>query len=186
VARELQLIGYLRLFAECEVEYLIVGGVGARLQGAATTTQDVDIMPEPSPANLQRLARALSDRSTEKKELDSTEYSEHAVVDPTEFRTNDVCSLRTKFGVIDVLMDLPGVGGFDVVRRNARRYDWNETTLWVAAIDDIITSKEVADRAKDRRALDALYEARDHLREHPDAYELPNDALDVEELDSEE
>jgi hypothetical protein len=33
-----------------------------------------------------------------------------------------------------------------------------------------------------------LYEARDHLREHPDPYELSNDALDVEtnEIDSEE
>lgn len=32
-------------------------------------------------------------------------------------------------------------------------------------------------RAKDRRALDALYEARDHLREHPDEYELSEGSL---------
>jgi hypothetical protein len=43
---EFQLIGYLRLFAESRVEYLLVGGVGARIQGSATTTQDIDIMPE--------------------------------------------------------------------------------------------------------------------------------------------
>jgi hypothetical protein len=108
MARELQLIGYLRLLDDTGVEYLIVGGVGARLQGAATTTQDVDIMPEPSPENLRRLAQALSDDSTEKKEPDATEYRAHPIVDPMEFRTQDVCSLRTRFGVIDVLMDLPG------------------------------------------------------------------------------
>jgi hypothetical protein len=43
--RELQLIGYLRLFATEGVEYLLVGGVAARLQGAATTIRDIDVMP---------------------------------------------------------------------------------------------------------------------------------------------
>jgi hypothetical protein len=177
---ELQLIGYLRLFAELGVEYLLVGGVGARIQGAATTTQDVDIMPEPSPENLRRLAEALSDESTEKKEAGETRYRPHRVVDPMEFRTEEICSYRTRRGVIDVLMELPGVGGYDIVIRNARHYDWQDITISVADLDDIITSKETADRAKDWRALDALYEARDYLRDHPDPYELTDDALDVE------
>jgi hypothetical protein len=176
---ELQLIGYLRLFAAEGVEYLLVGGVGARLQGAATTTQDVDIMPEPSPENLERLARALSDDSTEKKHAGEVDYRAHRAVDAMEFRTEDVSSYRTRYGVLDVIMELPGVGGYDIVMRNARRYDWQDVTLHVAAIDDIITSKETADRAKDRRALDALYEARDYLREHQDPYEIDDDALDV-------
>jgi hypothetical protein len=180
MAREFQLIGYLRWFAENEVDYLLVGGVGARIQGSATTTQDIDVMPEPSVENLKRLARALSDTSTEKKESSSTEYRSHPVIDPMEFRISDVSSYRTRFGVIDVLMELPGVGSFDAVRRSARRYEWEGITISVASIDDIITSKETADRAKDRRALDALYEARDHLREHPDPYELSAEALDPE------
>jgi len=178
--REFQLIGYLRLFAEAGVEYVLVGGVGARIQGAATTTQDIDIMPEASVENMERLARSLSHEQTEKKEFGMTEYVPHPVIDPMEFRASDVSSFRTRFGVIDVLMDLPGVGAFDAVHRNARRYEWETVTLSVASLDDIIASKETADRAKDRRALDALYQARDHLREHPDAYELSDRALDPE------
>jgi hypothetical protein len=185
VAREFQLIGYLRLLAENDVDYLLVGGVGARIQGSATTTQDIDIMPEPSSLNLDRLAQALSNQETEKKEAGSTAYLPHDLIDSMEFRTSDVSSYRTRFGVIDVLMELPGVGPFDAVRRNARRYQWEDVTISVASIDDIITSKETADRAKDRRALDALYEARDHLREHPDPYELPGRALDPEGEDDE-
>ena len=179
MAGELQLIGYLRLFAEREVVYLLVGGVGARLQGAATTTQDLDVMPEPSPDNLRRFADALSGPTTEHKPTNATTYQPHPVVDPMEFRTSDVCSYRTERGVIDVLMELPGVGGYDAVIGNARRYDWQGITIVVAAIDDIITSKETVDRAKDRRAIDALYAARDHLREHPDPYELSDESLDV-------
>lgn len=180
MAREFQLIGYLRLLAENDVEYILVGGVGARIQGTATTTQDIDLMPEPSVENLERLARALSDASTEKKWPTSTGYRSHPVVDAMEFRTSDVSSYRTRFGVIDVLMELPGVGSYDATQRNARRYEWESLIISVASIDDIITSKETADRAKDRRALDALYEARRHLREHPDPYELSRDALDPE------
>jgi hypothetical protein len=82
-------------------------------------------------------------------------------------------------------MELPGVGPFDAVQRNARRYEWEAITITVASIDDIFTSKETSDRAKDRRALDALYEARDHLREHPDPYELSEQALNPEREDYE-
>ena len=180
MAGEFQLIGYLRLFAEHGVEYLIVGGVGARLQGAATTTQDIDIMPDPNPANLRRLAQALSYLSTEKKEASSIHYETHDTVDPGEFRRADISSFRTTLGVIDVLMDLPGVGTFDDVRQNARRYEWEDVIIVVASLDDIITSKQTADRAKDWRAMDALEAARDHLRDHPDGYELSDSDLDVQ------
>jgi len=36
---DFQLIGYLKILAEHQVDYLLVGGVGARIQGAATTTK---------------------------------------------------------------------------------------------------------------------------------------------------
>jgi hypothetical protein len=82
--------------------------------------------------------------------------------------------------VIDVLMELPGVGTFDAVRPNARRYGWDNLAILVASIDDIITSKETADRAKDWRAMDALYDARARLRDRPDDYVLSESALDVQ------
>jgi len=183
MADEFQLVGYLRLLAKYGVDYLIVGGVGGRIQGAATTTGDIDIMPDPSPANLGRLAAALSGRSTEKKGASSTVYETHETVDAMEFRTADVSSYRSLYGLIDVLMELPGVGPFDAVHRNARRYQSDDIVLIVASIDDIITSKETAGRSKDWRAMDALYQARDHLRDHPDAYEESEEALETSEGD---
>jgi len=180
VAREFQLTGYLRILAANQVDYLIVGGVGGRIQGAATTTQDIDIMPDPNPENLVRLAAALSGIDTRKKEAGSTSYEDHDAVDPMEFRTVDIASFETRYGTIDVLMELPGVGTFDVVNQHARGYEWQGIELRIASLDDIITSKESADRAKDWRAMDALYEARDRLRERPDEFGLSNDDLDVQ------
>jgi hypothetical protein len=179
VPPEFQLLAYLRRFADHDVDYLIVGGVAGRVQGAATTTQDIDIMPEPSPENLERLAVALSNIETRKKEAGSTTYEPHDIVDPMEFRTADISSYVTRHGVIDVLMELLGVGTYDEVRRRARAYETRGIPILVADIDDVITSKETADRAKDHRALDALYEARDRLREYADKFELSEQQLDV-------
>jgi hypothetical protein len=180
VAPEFQLIGYLRLLAEHDVEYIIVGGVAGRLQGAATTTQDIDIMPEPSPENLRRLATALSNLETRKKESGSTSFAPHNEIDPMEFRTETVSSFETRYGAIDVLMDLPGVGTFDATRPHARRYEWQGIVIMTASLDDIITSKKSADRAKDWLSMDALYEARERLRERPDDFELVDLDLDVQ------
>jgi hypothetical protein len=183
VAPEFQLIGYLEHLAEHGVEYLIVGGVAGRVQGAATTTQDLDIMPDPAPANLERLADALNALDVERKSAQSAAYQPVESVHASVFRTEAICSFRTRLGVIDVLMELPGVGDFDAVRPNARRYEVGGREIVVASLDDVITSKETADRAKDWRAMDALHAARDRLRERPDGYELPENALDMEEPD---
>jgi hypothetical protein len=132
---EIQLIGYIKLLAENEVDYLIVGGVGGRIQGSGSTTQDLDIMPNPDPENLKRLARALSSAVTRKKEMNSTAYVAHDTVDANEFKTETVLNFDTGLGGIDVLMELPGVGTFDAVRPSAKRYEFEGIVLVVADID---------------------------------------------------
>jgi hypothetical protein len=54
----------LRIFdALAGVNYIVVGGVAATLHGAPRLTFDLDIVPDPSPANIERLAAALSSAS---------------------------------------------------------------------------------------------------------------------------
>ncbi|HLF44750.1 MAG TPA: hypothetical protein VJA46_14660, partial [Acidimicrobiia bacterium] len=57
-------VAALRVLVEHQVEFLLVGGVAARLRGAPMLTQDVDITPSTDRDNLERLAAAL-------KELDA-------------------------------------------------------------------------------------------------------------------
>ena len=151
------------------MRYLIVGGVGGRLQGVPTTTGDLDIVPDPDLDNLQRLAVALSGPNTWKKPVDSVEFVQHPVVEPSEFWSERMTQYRTVNGGIDVLIELPGVGPFDALIRASRRYELAgyDLTIHVANLDDIIRSKEYADRAKDWRALDSYYEARAASRARP-------------------
>jgi hypothetical protein len=51
--------GILRNLARHEVEFIVVGGVSAVLQGAPATTVDLDIVYRLSPANIERILVAL-------------------------------------------------------------------------------------------------------------------------------
>ena len=50
-----------RVLLAFDVRFVLVGGVAAQLRGWTETTLDIDIVPDPDPENLGRLARALND-----------------------------------------------------------------------------------------------------------------------------
>ena len=51
----------LRILCRHEVEFLVVGGVAAILQGSPLTTDDLDVVYSSSEDNTARLAAALAD-----------------------------------------------------------------------------------------------------------------------------
>jgi predicted nucleotidyltransferase len=48
----------LQVLAEHEVAYVLIGGMAVQTHGHVRTTNDADLIPEPDPANLRRLAAA--------------------------------------------------------------------------------------------------------------------------------
>jgi hypothetical protein len=139
--------------------------------------------PGPRPRELARLAAALSGPATQKKPASATEYMPHPQVDPAEFFTDYMAMYKTPHGAVDVLIELPGVGPFDALTRNAHRYDLSPSgmKIYVAGLKDIIRSKEHAGRTKDLIAMPALYEVAFRIAEQPDDYALDASALDVAE-----
>ncbi len=45
----------LRRFADGNVSYVVIGGIALVLHGGIRTTEDLDIVPDPDQANLDRL-----------------------------------------------------------------------------------------------------------------------------------
>ena len=52
--------GLLRLLAERNIEYIVVGGVAAKAHGSARFTADVDIVYRRTKENLERLVSAFA------------------------------------------------------------------------------------------------------------------------------
>lgn len=147
------------------VRYVLVGGVAARLHGSPTLTEDVDITPERSDENLQRLAAALDDLDARL----AAPGAPHGIDVPLDADTFSVpvMSFVTRAGVIDVVLEVLGIGGHARVDRDAVPFEVHGIRIRVASLEDIIRSKEAASRPKDRAHLDTLRVLREELRREP-------------------
>lgn len=160
-------LGLVRRLSEFEVEYVVVGGVSARAQGYAQTTNDFDLVPEPSEENLDRLARALSGEQTKKFSRAWKRVLPNPLVDPREFSQEPVATTYyTAWGRVDILREIPGVGDYARLNKAAKDAPLGQgVRARVASLDDLIVSKETLGRAKDLAQLPALYEAQRTLEE---------------------
>lgn len=139
------------------VEYVLVGGFAARVHGASRPTRDVDVTPAMTPENLNRLAAAL-------RELDARIRTE-AVPDGLPFGTSAealagqrMLNLQTAHGELDLTMRPAAFeGGYDELVPQAVDRGVGNVQVRVAALGDVIRSKEAAGRRKDQEALPELY-----------------------------
>jgi hypothetical protein len=136
--------------ARHDVRYVMIGAMGARLQGFPRVTADADITPARDPENLRRLADAL-------RELDARVYTDSVPeglpfdCSPSMLSRAELWNLVTSAGRLDVAFVPAGTEGFDDLIRNAVSFDVFGVRLHVASLVDIIRSKEAADRPQDRQ-----------------------------------
>lgn len=136
-----------------EVEFVLVGALAARLQGFPRMTADADLTPRRTPENLERLAAALRD-------LTACVYTESVPeglsfdCSATTLGRSDLWNLVTSAGRVDLIFSPAGTGGFEELVPRAVSFTVSGGTLLAARLEDILRSKEAADRPQDRQ--DAL------------------------------
>lgn len=151
-------VGMLRVLEKHGVEFVVIGGVAARLRGAPLLTQDVDVTPADGRPNLERLAAALVELEAKLRtatEPDGVGFP----IEPGLLESATRWTLVTKFGDLDLVFSPAGTGGFTDLRRDAddlRIAVDPELRVQVASLADVIRSKEAAGREKDRAALPLL------------------------------
>jgi hypothetical protein len=149
--------------ARHQVDYLLVGGIAARAHGARRLTYDIDCLPARTEGNLDRLATAMRELHARLRVegLSDADAAQLPVqVTGSTLARMEISTWRTDAGDFDVLAVLPGVNGrqlsYDELAGRADALDLDGVVVRVAALDDVIASKEWADRPKDRAALDEL------------------------------
>ena len=144
------------------VEYVIVGGFGAQAHGARRQTFDIDVVPNSTEENLERLASVLSDLGARLRVggMSDAEARELPVtLDAATLRSFGNSTWTTDAGPVDVLTDLPVAGGrrsYRELRSRAVARRVHDVVVYLAALDDIVASKQHANRDKDRDALPEL------------------------------
>ena len=147
----------LKALAKHRVNFVLIGAAAARLQGFPRSTLDLDITPAAGRENLQRLAAALRD-------LDARIYTqqipEGLVFDcsaPMLTRAT-AWNLITSAGRVDLAFEPSGTTGYDDLARTAVHFTIYGSDVLVASLEDIIRSKEAADRPQDRQDVEVMKE----------------------------
>lgn len=137
-----------------EVEYIVVGGVAAVIQGAPVTTFDLDTLIRVHEENAERLSLALT-------ELDAR-YREHqSIVKPTkeDIMAGGHLLLLTRAGPLDLLGFIGDKCRYEDMLPQSTEISMTAGAMRVLDLDELIRQKKESDRPKDRAMLELLEEA---------------------------
>jgi predicted nucleotidyltransferase len=147
----------LRSLTEHGVAYIVIGGYAASLHSSPFLTMDVDITPERSRANLDRLSAALQALGARVRTPDAPHGLPFAHTGAS-LGDASVWTLTTDYGDLDISFVPNGTDGFVDLARDAELTDIHGVEVRIASLADIIRSKQAANRPKDQRVLPTLRE----------------------------
>lgn len=139
-------------FTRRGVRYLFLGNSAAILLGFPDTTQDVDVYPARSEENGRAIAAALRELGFDITPQIETELE----------RGKDLVQIKSGPFDVDVIFAPDGIDDFETAWR--RHVD--VSGFPVCHLDDIIASKQAANRTKDRETLPRLVAFRDYWKKH--------------------
>jgi hypothetical protein len=144
------------------VEYVVVGGIAVQAHGHVRMTNDIDLIPAPTPENLQRLATALA--QLQARVLNPG--AEDLAIDANMLSRATLWQLSTVHGDLDVLHDAPGAAPYPQLRKRALVIVLGEHRIPIAARDDLIRMKRASGRPVDLADIAALTEPEHSQQEH--------------------
>jgi hypothetical protein len=153
--------GLLAALEKADIRFVVIGGFAVGAHGYPRATKDLDIVPDPEPENLGRLAALIA-------ELDATvlgmeDFSEDEVVQPDSdgLAMGGNFVLATSHGRLDIMQlvgpdleyaDLDAAAVEDEVFGHQVRF---------CGFDHLVAMKEAAGRSEDEIDLKRLRESRD-------------------------
>jgi hypothetical protein len=147
----------VKVLAKHRVRFVLIGALAARLQGFPRLTADADITPARDRDNMIRLAAAL-------RELHARVFAD-GLPEGLAFDCSaqtlsraEMWNLVTAAGRLDIAFMPSGTRGYDDLVQGALRFEVYGVELLVASLQDIIRSKEAADRPQDRQDILILRE----------------------------
>jgi predicted nucleotidyltransferase len=159
---------------EAGVDFILVGGLAAVIQGAPVTTMDVDIVHSQSPENIARLLAFLKSVEAVHRRFDDKLI---------ELKEEDLLGkghvlLTTGIGAIDVLAVIEGGRSYEDLLEHTVDIDFRGHTLRVLDLKTLIELKKTSTDPRDKQRLLVL---RETLRQLEEKYGRGEDKEDSED-----
>jgi hypothetical protein len=158
----------LSVLVDYEVDLIVIGGYAVAAHGHVRATKDIDVCPDPTDDNLRRLAAALVDleaKPTGSDEFDTGEFGLFPDLEGLEVGGN--WTLTTKFGRLDVMKHLAGLGedggGWAELVKHATPRNFLGHECLFCSYEDLIRMKQGAGRPQDQIDVASLKAARGEI-----------------------
>jgi len=151
-SRSVKFLGLLRVLLRHGVDFFVVGGVAAQLEGAPILTLDLDVLYDKDPGNLGRLFEALRELKAHYRDP----AGRHIEPDLEKLRTMRTHLLLTDLGALDVLAAIGSGLTYQDLSERTVLYELGDANVQVLELAAVIETKEQANRDKDRAVLPVL------------------------------
>lgn len=149
----LRLLSMLRSLAEAEIEFLIFGAVAGVLHGHFRGTRDLDIIVEPSAANIDRVIAWLH---SENARLGNNPARGIRARDERALHMGSNAFVTTGYGELDIVRHLPGLAPWADLSRRAVEIEFEGLTLRVVDLATLIERKRARSSPQDLLDIEAL------------------------------
>jgi hypothetical protein len=136
------------------VRFVVIGGIAVGVHGFVRATRDLDIAPDPDPANLERLAallRALGARHVGSGELAPEEFP-YDPTDPAQLGEGANFRLDTRLGPLDVMQWIDGIDedpAYGALLAEALEVPFRGQHIFVCGLGHLRAMKLAAGREQD-------------------------------------
>ena len=154
---EFDLRALLAALHEHRVRFIVIGGVAVGAHGFLRSTEDLDLVPDPNPANLKLLSAALDALGSTMPTVEGRRFDpdgDGAII----LRGGNVTA-DTKFGGVDVVQRLRGVPAYSVLAQDAVDSDLLGVPVRVCSLARLRGMKQDLSRPQDQVDLENLPES---------------------------
>lgn len=152
--------GLLAALNRTGVGFVIIGGFAVSAHGYPRSTKDLDIVPDPNPDNLSRLADLLAELDAELLGVSEFRPAELIQPDLDGLKGGGSFVLRTRLGRLDIMQWVSPDFEYADLARNAVEDQVFGEPVKFCSYEDLIAMKEAAGRPEDLLDVQRLREAR--------------------------
>lgn len=147
------LSGLLRALVERGIRFVVIGGIAVAAHRVVRATEDVDVVPDPEPANLRALLDVLEE--LEGRLLLNPERSIDDAVRAAVSAGKNL-TVTTALGDLDVVQRLPGVPTYEELAEDAMVVELFGVPFRVCSRAHLIAMKRARGSAADLADLERL------------------------------